>query len=246
MPVDRDYAFPEPRPGMDHDHYDWSPLNASRAPLRWPEQRPRGAVRHRHARAHGVEPAAGQLPARPTLAGGYGRRPFPTSPAGRIASTATASASSACSTCWKSTASRPPSPWTRSPPSTIRSWCATASSRGCRDHRPRHLGEPDDHQPDVGGGGARLHPSVRRSADPRHRARRRPAGSGPSPASPTRTPRLLAEAGIRYVCDWVNDEQPYPHEGAPGRAARPARSRCRWTTSTRSGTGGSISTSTAG
>lgn len=25
-----------------------------------------------------------------------------------------------------------------------------------------------------------------------------------------RTPRLLAEAGMRYVCDWVNDEQPYP------------------------------------
>ena len=24
-----------------------------------------------------------------------------------------------------------------------------------------------------------------------------------------RTPQLLAQAGIRYVCDWVNDEQPY-------------------------------------
>ena len=24
-----------------------------------------------------------------------------------------------------------------------------------------------------------------------------------------RTPQLLAEAGIRYVCDWANDEQPY-------------------------------------
>ena len=27
--------------------------------------------------------------------------------------------------------------------------------------------------------------------------------------SPSRTPGLLAEAGIRYVCDWANDEQPY-------------------------------------
>lgn len=26
----------------------------------------------------------------------------------------------------------------------------------------------------------------------------------------TRTPDLLAEQGIRYVCDWVNDEMPYP------------------------------------
>ena len=25
-----------------------------------------------------------------------------------------------------------------------------------------------------------------------------------------RTPQLLAEAGIRYLCDWPNDEQPYP------------------------------------
>ncbi len=25
-----------------------------------------------------------------------------------------------------------------------------------------------------------------------------------------RTPGLLAESGVRYVCDWVNDEQPYP------------------------------------
>ena len=25
-----------------------------------------------------------------------------------------------------------------------------------------------------------------------------------------RTPQLLAEAGLAYVCDWANDEQPYP------------------------------------
>ena len=38
-----------------------------------------------------------------------------------------------------------------------------------------------------------------------------PAGwLGPEYGESTRTPQLLAEAGIRYVCDWVNDEQPYP------------------------------------
>jgi allantoinase len=31
----------------------------------------------------------------------------------------------------------------------------------------------------------------------------------PEYAQSTRTPQLLAKAGIRYVCDWVNDEQPY-------------------------------------
>ena len=34
--------------------------------------------------------------------------------------------------------------------------------------------------------------------------------SGPEYGESDRTPRLLAEAGIRYVCDWANDEQPFP------------------------------------
>jgi peptidoglycan/xylan/chitin deacetylase (PgdA/CDA1 family) len=29
----------------------------------------------------------------------------------------------------------------------------------------------------------------------------------------TRTPQLLAEEGVRYVCDWPNDEQPYKMKG---------------------------------
>ena len=33
---------------------------------------------------------------------------------------------------------------------------------------------------------------------------------GPEYGESERTPRLLAEAGIRYVCDWANDEQPFP------------------------------------
>ncbi|MCY4417512.1 MAG: polysaccharide deacetylase family protein [Chloroflexi bacterium] len=33
---------------------------------------------------------------------------------------------------------------------------------------------------------------------------------GPEYGESDRTPQLLAEAGIRYVCDWANDEQPYP------------------------------------
>ena len=39
---------------------------------------------------------------------------------------------------------------------------------------------------------------------------RRPVGwSGPDFQETPNTPNLLAEAGIRYVCDWGNDEQPY-------------------------------------
>jgi peptidoglycan/xylan/chitin deacetylase (PgdA/CDA1 family) len=32
---------------------------------------------------------------------------------------------------------------------------------------------------------------------------------GPEYGESSRTPQLLAQAGIQYVCDWVNDEQPY-------------------------------------
>jgi peptidoglycan/xylan/chitin deacetylase (PgdA/CDA1 family) len=33
---------------------------------------------------------------------------------------------------------------------------------------------------------------------------------GPEYGESTRTPQLLAQAGLSYVCDWTNDEQPYP------------------------------------
>ena len=33
---------------------------------------------------------------------------------------------------------------------------------------------------------------------------------GPEYGESYRTPRLLAEAGLDYVCDWANDEQPFP------------------------------------
>ena len=39
---------------------------------------------------------------------------------------------------------------------------------------------------------------------------RTPTGwAGADYGESARTPQLLAEAGIRYVCDWANDEQPY-------------------------------------
>jgi allantoinase len=46
---------------------------------------------------------------------------------------------------------------------------------------------------------------------------RMPAGwAGPEYGESIRTPQLLADAGIRYVCDWVNDEQPYRMKTATG------------------------------
>ena len=39
---------------------------------------------------------------------------------------------------------------------------------------------------------------------------------GPEYGESSRTPQLLAEAGIRYVCDWVNDDQPYAFKTSQG------------------------------
>ena len=39
---------------------------------------------------------------------------------------------------------------------------------------------------------------------------------GPEYGESTRTPQILAEAGVKYVCDWVNDEQPYPLKAPKG------------------------------
>ncbi len=39
---------------------------------------------------------------------------------------------------------------------------------------------------------------------------------GPEYGESERTPGLLGEAGIRYVCDWANDEQPYPLKTTAG------------------------------
>ncbi|HEX2277134.1 MAG TPA: polysaccharide deacetylase family protein [Candidatus Tectomicrobia bacterium] len=44
-----------------------------------------------------------------------------------------------------------------------------------------------------------------------------PAGwLGPEYGESARTPQLLAQAGLRYVCDWTNDEQPYRMKTAEG------------------------------
>lgn len=46
---------------------------------------------------------------------------------------------------------------------------------------------------------------------------RRPSGwLGPALTETENTPELLAELGLRYVCDWCNDDQPYPLRTARG------------------------------
>ena len=53
---------------------------------------------------------------------------------------------------------------------------------------------------------------IRSSVDTLTRATgQAPAGwLSPEYSESSRTPQLLSAAGIRYLCDWANDEQPYP------------------------------------
>ena len=208
MPADRNYVLPELHHGMDHDHYDWSPLNAGRPVLAWPE----GArvalcvvVTLEHMEWSRA-PGSYQLP---NLAGGYGQGPFPDVTAWshreyghRVGIFRVLDALD-----------------THGIKPTIAMDAITAEHypflvRHCRTRGDEVIGHgisvsqmitsrmSEEEERDY----------IRASVQSLTRAiGTAPLGwLGPEYGESTRTPRLLAEAGIRYVCDWVNDEQPYP------------------------------------
>src|SRR5689334_1263852 len=76
MSADNAYAFPAFRRGMDHDHYDWSPLNASRPKLKWPGDA-RLAVCIIVSLGHAEWKRPDESFQVPNFAGGYGWGPFP-------------------------------------------------------------------------------------------------------------------------------------------------------------------------
>jgi hypothetical protein len=197
MPVDHGYAFPEPHRGMDHEHYDWSPLNARCAPLRWPENARVALclIVTLEYMEWSRPPGSFQLP---TLAGGCGPGPVPDV------------------TAWSQEYGHRVGIFRvldvlarHGVMPTIAMDVLTA------EHYPflvRHcLGRgaeimADDHQPDVGRGGAGLHPGLGAATDPRHRP-------GPRRLAGARVGRIHADAG------------------APGRGGDPLRLRLGQTTS---------------
>jgi peptidoglycan/xylan/chitin deacetylase (PgdA/CDA1 family) len=208
MPVDRAYVLPELRAGMDHEHYDWSPLNASRPVLRWPH----GArvalcvivtLEHLEWR----RPADSYQP--PNLAGGYGPSPFPDVTAWshreyghRVGIFRVLAALER-----------------HGMPPTIAMDALTA------EHYPFLVRHCLGRGAEIIGHGISVRrmitsqmseseerASIQTALDALTRATgRAPVGwLGPEYGESARTPQLLAELGIRCVCDWVNDEQPYP------------------------------------
>jgi peptidoglycan/xylan/chitin deacetylase (PgdA/CDA1 family) len=208
MAVERSYVLLELHAGMDHEHYDWQPLNASRPALRWPgDARVALCVIVTLEHLEWSRPPGSYHP--PNLAGGYGPAPFPDV------------------TGWSHReyghrvgifrilevlAKHGIAP-------TIAMDALTA------EHYPflvRHcLGRGSEI---IGHGISVRRMITSQMAEPEERdyiqssiqALLRATGKapvgwlGPEYGESTRTPQLLAQAGIRYVCDWVNDDQPYP------------------------------------
>jgi allantoinase len=208
MPVERDYVFPELHAGMDHEHYDWSPLNASRAVLRWPENARVAlcvivTLEHMEWRR---PPNSYQIP---NLAGGYGPGPFPDVTAWSHREYGHRVGIFRVLKVLDKYGIKP----------TIAMDVLTA------EHYPflvRHCLSRGDEIIGHGVSVNRMITSRMSEQEERdyiqtavqaltHTTGTAPVGwLGPESGESTRTPQVLAEFGIRYVCDWVNDEQPYP------------------------------------
>jgi peptidoglycan/xylan/chitin deacetylase (PgdA/CDA1 family) len=208
MPADRNYAFPALHRGMDHDHYDWSPLNGTRAPIAWP-----GQARVALCVVVTLEHAEWRRPEAhyqaPNLAGGYGWGPFPDVTAWSHREYGNRVGVFRVLDVLERHGIRP----------TVAMDALTAEHypylvRHCRQRGCEFIGH---------GVSANRMITSRMSEDEEREYIRtavetlaratgaRPAGwLGPDYGESARTPRLLAQAGMRYVCDWVNDDQPYP------------------------------------
>ena len=202
----------ERRFGMDHEHYDWSP-RPGRGTLLWPK-----GARVALCVLVNLEHAEWQPPQdsfAPTLAGGFAARPYPDYPLlshreyghrvgifrvldvlGKHGVTATVPMDALTAEHY---------------PYLVRH----CQGRGCEiiGHGisvSRMITSDMSEEEEQG--------YIQQSIDSLRLATgSSPAGwLGPEYGESARTPQLLARAGIRYVCDWTNDEQPFPLKSPEG------------------------------
>jgi len=207
MTIDRNYAFPDLRRGMDHDHYDWSPLNATRATVEWP-----GKARVALCVIVTLEHAEWRRPEghyqAPNLAGGYGQGPFPDVTAwshreygnrvGIFRVLAVLEKHGIVPTIAMDALTAEHYPFLVRP---CRERGCEFIAHGISVNRMITSRMTEDEERET------IRTSIATLARATGTA---PTGwLGPEYGESARTPRLLAQAGIRYVCDWVNDEQPY-------------------------------------
>ena len=194
--------------GMDHDHYEWSPLNKKRAVLRWPEDARVALCVIVNLEHMEWSPPDGAFQS-PTLSGGYGPSPFPDVTRWshreyghrvgifRVLDSLERYGIKATVAMDVLTAENYPY---------LVRHCL---SRGCEiighgvsvsQQITSNMSEQEEKE------------YIKASVDGLTRATgTTPLGwLGPEYGESARTPQLLAQAGIRYLCDWTNDEQPYP------------------------------------
>ena len=197
----------ERRYGMDHPHYDWSPI-IKREILKWP-----GDARIAFCVIVNLEHMEWNPPEdsyqSPTLAGGLGPRPFPNYASFSHREYGHRVGIFRVLDVLERHGIKP----------TIAMDAMTADNypylvRHCQDRGCEFIGH--------GISVSRMITSKMSEQDEREYIKesietlRRATGTapngwlGPEYGESTRTPQLLAEAGIRYLCDWANDEQSYP------------------------------------
>ena len=208
------YTPPQLHQGMDQGHYDWRPLNGSRGALRWPEGQPLAlcVVVSLDVMEWTPPPEGYQLP---SLAGGYGPSPFPDVTRWshreyghrvgvfRLLDALERQGIRAMVAMDALTAENYPF---------LVEHCL---GRGCEilGHGisasrmiTSQMSEQEERE--------HLRSSLERLATA---TGSRPRGwLGQEYGESAITPGLLAEAGIDYVCDWVNDDQPYTMNTAGG------------------------------
>lgn len=194
------------RAGMDHEHYDWSPLS-KRGVLRWPDNARLALCVIVNLELMEWLPPEGSYQL-PTLSGGLDPRPFPDYARLSHREYGHRVGVFRVLNVLEKYGIKP----------MVAMDVLTAENypylvRHCRQHGGEMIGhgisvsrmitgkmsEQDERQ------------YIRDSVDRLKAAiGAAPVGwLGPESGESERTPQLLAEAGMRYVCDWNNDEQPY-------------------------------------
>jgi allantoinase len=194
--------------GMDHQHYDWSPFNQQRGLLRWPNNA-RVAfcviVTLEHME---WSPPAGSYQ-NPVLAGGYGAAPFPDVTRWSHREYGHRVGIFRLLDLLQKHGLKPTVAMDVLTAQNYPFLVKHCQSRGCEiiGHGmsvsrliTSNMTENEERE--------YIETSIKQLTEA---TGVRPRGwLGPEYGESARTPDLLAQAGIEYVCDWTNDEQPFP------------------------------------
>ena len=201
------------QPGMDHEYYEWTPI-ATRTPLRWPEGARVALCVVVSLEHYEWEPPA-EAYTSPTMPGGVGPNPFP----------------DICNVSHREYGNRVGIFRVMSVLDKHDIRATVAVDAAIAERCPFLIEECQKRGWEFISHGMTVNRMITSSMSEDEERQyistaieaikkatgTRPAGwLGPEYGESMRTPRLLAEAGLKYVCDWPNDEQPYPMRGTSG------------------------------